>query len=259
MMLTAAAAKGSLRLPLWICPQCDHAWLQTGDAHGLIEEDYDQGYVGHRIDPFFEAQCRNVLRSEIGELRAPPATLLDVGCGNGGFLLAAQDAGYEALGVDISAGAIDIVSSRGGKAILVDFLAHDFGRTFDIISMWDVVEHLREPVRFFQRARELLNSGGILLVKTPGVGRQALALTRVRPRWAGGLLQAPHHVQYWTQESMDAIMRRAGFARVVYWPGRSFRSAPETRSPVRKARRWTRTKLLRLTGSENIFCAGRSS
>jgi 2-polyprenyl-3-methyl-5-hydroxy-6-metoxy-1,4-benzoquinol methylase len=258
MMLTAAAERGPLRLPLWRCNQCGHAWLQTGDAHELIEEEYDQGYVGHRIDPFFETQCRAVILNEIGPLRPPPATLLDVGCGNGGFLLAAQEAGYEALGVDISAGAIEIVRSRGGKALSVDFLTHDFGRTFDVISMWDVVEHLREPIRFFQRARELLRPGGILVVKTPGVGMQALALTRVRPRWAGGLLQAPHHVHYWTRDSMDAIMRRAGFAEVIYWPPRAFRSAPESKSPTRKARRWVRTKLLMLAGSRNIFCAGRA-
>lgn len=258
MKLTVPAAQEYLCLPLWRCAQCGHAWLQTGDAHGLIEEEYDQGYVGHRVDPFFEDQCRKAIRTEIGPHSPPPATLLDVGCGNGGFLLAAQEAGYDTLGIDISAGAIEIVESRGGKALPVDFLTHDFGRTFDVISMWDVVEHLRDPFRFFQRAREMLSPGGILVVKTPGVGKQALTLTRVRPQWAGGLLQAPHHVHYWTQDSMAAIMHRAGFAEVVHWPPRSFRSDPKTKSVTRKVRRWVRTTLLKLTGSRNIFCAGRA-
>lgn len=258
MQLNASTASGTLRLPLWRCRQCNHAWLSTGDEHGLIEEEYEQGYVGHRIDPYFETRCRETIQQEVSPLVPPPASLLDVGCGNGGFLLAAKNAGYEALGIDISQGAIDIVRRRGGEAICVDFLTHDFGRTFDVISMWDVVEHLQDPYLFFQRARELLNPGGILIVKTPGVGGQALSLTKVRPQWAGGLLQAPHHVQYWTLASMGAIMQRAGFRQVVHWPRRSFRSPPETTSLTRKIRRWARTQVLRLTGSENIYCAGRA-
>ena len=258
-VLDTTLAKRPLRLPLWRCDECGHAWLQTGEAHGLIEEDYDSDYLGHRIDVFLEAQFRAAIQSDIRPLRPPPASLLDVGCGNGSFLLTAQEAGYQAVGIDISAGAVDIVKDRGGKALAVDFLTHDFGQTFDIISMWDVVEHLRDPFKFFQRARDLLSPGGVLVIKTPSFGKPLLDLTRARNRCAGGLLTAPHHVQFWTQESIAAIMNRAGFADVVYWPSRSFHSVPETKSVPRIVRRWIRTELHRLTGSRNIYCAGRLS
>lgn len=259
MMLSVTTAHGLLQRPLFRCKGCDHAWLDTSEGHERIEEDYARGYVGHRIDPFFERQCRIAIGAEIRPLVPPPAALLDVGCGNGSFLLAAQEAGYDGLGIDISSEAVDLVKSRGGKAIAVDFLSYEFRQKFDVISMWDVVEHLRDPYLFLRRAKELLNPGGILIIKTPSVGKLVLWLTRVRNAWAGSLLQAPHHVHYWSPRSMTVIMHRAGFTKIIRWRPRKFRSVPETKSLCRKATRIVRNALLRGAGSRNIFCVGRAA
>jgi 2-polyprenyl-3-methyl-5-hydroxy-6-metoxy-1,4-benzoquinol methylase len=256
--LPAVISRQKLDLPLFICELCSHGWLDTRGKHGLIEQEYDRDYAGHRIDPFFEQQCRDVVQAEIRSIIPSPAKVLDVGCGNGGFIIACQNAGYEATGVDISTEAVAIAIERGGKALAVDFLSYNFQQRFDIISMWDVIEHLSDPLIFLNRARELLNPGGALIIKTPAVGKRALALARLLPAKSGAILNTPHHVQFWTETSMTELLTRARFPIVTFWTPRRFRSASPTRSVALKSRRWILNQLLTFSGNSNIFCAART-
>jgi 2-polyprenyl-3-methyl-5-hydroxy-6-metoxy-1,4-benzoquinol methylase len=255
--LSVTTLVGNIKMPLFRCSICKHAWLDTGNSHKIIEDEYSNDYIGHRIDSYFEFQCRKTIINEIAPLISPPATLLDVGCGNGGFLLAAQELGYNSLGVDISKQAVEIVNNRGGKAMEVDFLSYNFDHSFDVITMWDVVEHLKDPFIFFKRAKQLLNPKGILIIKTPSVGIVPLYMAKCNNDLAGALLQAPHHVQYWTQKSIDALFDRSGFGEIIHWKPRKFRSEPETKSIQKKIRRKIRNTILHFTASENLYCAAR--
>jgi len=184
------------------CPQCTHSWLVTAqDQHHQVEEIYDHDYAGHRIDKTFEMKCREALMLDISPHMPPPACLLDVGCGNGSFVLAAQEAGYDTLGIDISEEGVAFAVSRGANAHHYDFLTHAFDKKFDIITMWDVVEHLHSPAIFIHRARELLKPGGILIIKTPSIGKLCLLFVRLFGNSAPALLQAPDHIHYWTRSS----------------------------------------------------------
>ena len=81
--------------------------------------------------------------------------------------------------------------------------------------MWDVIEHLRDPGAFFERSRAVLRPGGLLIGKVPAFGGISVGLSKRVPRLAGMLLGAPDHVQYFTQQSLGALLQRAGFA--VEW------------------------------------------
>ena len=139
------------------CRACGHRFLRTSeDEQRQIESLYGHDYKGYVADPVFAARVRELLAACIVPRKPPPARVLDVGCGNGEFLVAAKERGYDAEGIDVSEAAAAMVRKRGVRARAADFLTADLGGAFDVITMWDVVEHLRVPSAFLRRARALL-------------------------------------------------------------------------------------------------------
>ena len=242
------------------CPACRHRFLPTTAAQQAeIERTYGHDYEGYAADAFFERTVREEIAAHLVPRVPPPATVLDVGSGAGEFLLAAQAAGYDARGVDVSDAAAAIARSRGTRAEAADFLTHDFGRTFDVVSMWDVVEHLREPAAFFRRARELLSPRGVLLLKIPGFhGRAFLAIGAV-PRLAQTILGAPAHIQYFCRQSLEAPLDRTGFPARAWLPPRPLRDIywlPGASPPVRQAARARQALFSPLgSGALNLFAS----
>ncbi|MBC7101624.1 MAG: class I SAM-dependent methyltransferase [Parvibaculum sp.] len=178
---------------------------------------------------------------------------------NGSFALAAEEFGYRALGIDISAEGVEFAVSRGANARNLDFLTYNFNQKFDIVTMWDVVEHLREPARFLVRAGALLNPGGILVIKTPSIGEPCLRVVQRFPSLASTLLEAPDHVQFWTKPAMDTLLKRSGFRQVAYRPSRGFRSPAHGGSPMRKLKRKVKSALRQYGGNSNLYLSARLS
>lgn len=156
-----------------------------------------------------------VLQRQIAPHKPAPADVLDVGCGSGDFMAAACEAGYSVQGIDVSEASAAICQSKGLKAVSGDYLTYDFGQKFDVITMWDVIEHLRNPGAFLIRSRELLKPGGVLFGKVPGFGDVSVGLSKRMPRMAGALLGAPSHVQYFDEESLRSLLSRLRFD--VHW------------------------------------------
>lgn len=99
-------------------------------------------------------------------------SVLDIGCGEGRFLDVAKQAGLRTAGVEISQRAARIAEDKGHLVInqsIVDCPVPD-GLRFDVVTMWDILEHLRSPGRVLQHAAAALNPGGYLLVLTPMMG-----------------------------------------------------------------------------------------
>lgn len=98
-------------------------------------------------------------------------SLLDVGCGIGNFLEYAQARGIEAFGSDIDASAIDEATSRGLRAVVADELGEAIpDGSMDVITLWDVIEHVYTPDELISSVLPKLRGGGLLLIETPNAG-----------------------------------------------------------------------------------------
>lgn len=213
------------------CAACGHRFtLGEAVAAPALEQLYHEHYVGFREDPAFERALGAYLARAFAPRLAKGARILDVGCGNGQFLAAARRAGYTGVGMDFSEAAAELCRSRGLAASAGDFLSMDVGRCFDAVTLWDVVEHLPEPLAFARRAAELLRPGGWLFMKTPAVGDLSFRVTSAVPRLAGALLGTPAHVQFFTERSMQRLADRAGFAAPQVEHGGGMRTREHTRS-----------------------------
>ena len=190
--------------------------------------------------------------------------LLDVGCALGDFLLEAKASGWDVEGVEISAFAAEQARARGLRVTTgrLEELALP-AASFDVITLYDSVEHLVDPVATLAAVRRLLVPGGIVHLVTPNVGGlQARLLGRLWYHYKPG-----EHLFYFSHRTLRAVCEAAGlrwdgwqrsasyltftycFNRMRYyapapfaaleWLGRTFRFGPYAfRVPVGEMEAW---------------------
>jgi len=133
--------------------------------------------------------------------------LLDVGCHIGVFLEIAQERGWEAWGVEPSRWAARQARSKGLRVIegtLDDVhLTEEF---FDVITMWDVIEHLTDPLRDLRKSYRLLRKGGLICIHTMNI--ESLFARLMGSRWPW-LMEM--HLYYFSPRTLGEMLRKAGF------------------------------------------------
>lgn len=142
----------------------------------------------------------------VRSVAAPPARVLDYGCGNGAFAGYMAHAGYESVGLEpFSLG----TTARSGNLTLMqaplEEAAAELG-TFDVITLWHVLEHVPAPVDVLQKLKALLRPGGTLVVSVPNLAS-----------WQGALfggawfhLDPPRHLVHFERDTLRDCLGRAG-------------------------------------------------
>lgn len=96
---------------------------------------------------------------------------LDIGCGGGLFLSRLKAEGADVTGVELSDTRAFYAKEKHGfevvKRTIEDEFWKSFHSTFDIVTLWDVIEHVNYPFATLQAAAKMLKPGGILLIDTP--------------------------------------------------------------------------------------------
>jgi 2-polyprenyl-3-methyl-5-hydroxy-6-metoxy-1,4-benzoquinol methylase len=136
-----------------------------------------------------------------------PGRVLDVGSHIGLFLEIAQEAGWEAWGVEPSNWAAERARARG-LSVIHGALDHaDLPReSFDAVTMWDVIEHLNDPLGALRHCRELLKPGGVIAVCTMDVSALFPRLTGRRWPWYMQM-----HLIYFSKRTLAAMLDAAGY------------------------------------------------
>jgi SAM-dependent methyltransferase len=152
----------------------------------------------------------------VGAYRTPPGRLLDVGCATGLFVAAARDAGWAATGIDASAWAVARAAERCPQATfrqgLVDHLDFPAG-SFDVVTLWDVLEHVPQPLPALHRVRGWLAPGGCLFLSLPDAESRPARL--MGKRW---VLLLREHLWYFSPATMAALLPQADFELVAVRP-----------------------------------------
>jgi SAM-dependent methyltransferase len=197
------------------CTGCGLVFANPQPTDEVLEDYYGPEYFQKNADKFLEFPLhREVelrLRRYLRELArvAPAGRVLDVGCGTGTFLLLAKEAGYSGTGVELSAYAAELGRQKLGVAIRTGRLEELRGETpFEAITMWDFLEHTREPLEILRCARRQLAPGGHLLMTVPNVG--SWWANAMGPRWVG-FDKASEHLFYFTRGSLRRMLTLAGF------------------------------------------------
>jgi SAM-dependent methyltransferase len=202
-----------------------------------------------------ERQKVRILRQHLAE----GSSILDVGCSRGHFVFEARRQGFAAEGLEPSHLFCEIARAEL-KVPVTEGQLEDFhpGVCFDGLVLWDVLEHLYEPVRVTLHAARLLKPGGILLLQTPnylGLGHRCKALL-----YRLGIKHDdyrhfgfPWHVYSFDRRSLTALLSKAGLTplRFESWPRqlKDGQTGPLAGAIISASRRW------RL--SDYIMCVAR--
>ncbi len=137
--------------------------------------------------------------------------LLDVGCAAGFLLEVAMEAGFDAHGVETSAAFADATTpALAGRVLYRPFETVEFSDPFDVVTMFDVLEHSDEPRALLGKAKALLREGGTLLLQIPCVDSWSrAALGRYWFHYAHG------HRAYFTRDTFARLAQDVGFT--VRW------------------------------------------
>jgi SAM-dependent methyltransferase len=163
--------------------------------------------------------------------RRPAAgRLLDFGAGSGTFVRAAIDAGWDAVGVEHSTAA----ARRAKEYYGVDLVGEIPGGKFDVITLWDVVEHLKEPIKVLESLRESMVIGGSIIISTGNY--ESWMRKSQGDRW--GLYLLDHHY-YFTPASLEETLKRSGFFGFELFAGKRMKPSFRLyRHPIRAFRDW---------------------
>jgi SAM-dependent methyltransferase len=193
------------------------ARFRRGVLHGYLNSRY-----GYRLEPALELgrlllplvphavpRTDRFIRHLHHTGRRP--SLLDLGCGNGAFLVQMRDMGWRVHGLDTDARALEEAERAGLEVThgtLEDLEAA--GPRYDAITLGHVIEHLPDPLDALRRTCDLLRPGGMVWLATPNV--EALGHRLFGRDWYA--VDAPRHLSLFTQRALGDLLRRAGFERV---------------------------------------------
>lgn len=170
----------------------------------LYTEAEDDVYVRETAgrDATFRRRLRALLTHH-----PPPARLLDVGAHVGAFVTAARAAGYDAEGLEPSDWAVRVAAASGVPVTKGSLATGLFpGDSFDIVTMWDVIEHLHDPRQGLSLVHEMTRPGGMLVVHTMDIGSVAARCLGRRWPW---LMEM--HLHYFSRKTLVAMLEASGF------------------------------------------------
>jgi SAM-dependent methyltransferase len=153
---------------------------------------------------------------------------LDIGCSTGQLIYHLSRQGWIVTGIDIDADAIAVGLNNGLNVSVCRLEDSSFDeRSFDVIHMGDLIEHVRSPRLLLETANSFLCEGGLVVIKTPngagGFARASLALARLcKFPWAHS--EAPYHLYEFGVSSLSILLSRTGFEvqEIIYSTGPSF-------------------------------------
>jgi SAM-dependent methyltransferase len=158
------------------------------------------------------------------ERHVRPGRLLDIGCGDGSFVHHMARYGWDATGIDFSRSALEIArrTRSGGRFLHGALEDHAFpaGR-LDLVTFWQVLEHIAEPRPLLCRSHELLRRGGLLVAAVPNI--EGLSSQLTGERWWG--LDVPRHLVHYSPSTLRRSLEWAGF-RVLRIRHRSLQYDP---------------------------------
>ena len=133
--------------------------------------------------------------------------LLDVGCYIGVFVEIAREAGWQAVGLEPSAWGVAEARKRGLEVIEGTLAEADLpAASFDVVTLWDVIEHLTDPLGELRQAHRVLKPGGLIVIHTMDI--ESLFAKLMGPKWPW-LMEM--HLYFFSHGTLKQMLATAGF------------------------------------------------
>lgn len=203
---------------LYTCANCGVVTLCPQPSIDEIEKYYPDDYISYpvpieqeksrfkRIDRQYGVYKR---RNKVEKYTSKKSgKILDIGCATGVFLKEMQDHGWDAYGVEPSTYAAEVAVSQPGLNIFNGYLDHaNFEEnSFDVITLWDVFEHLLDPVATLEIIKQILKPDGSLVITMPNTDSWERKF--FRQYWAGW--DVPRHYHIFSEDAIERLLKEHG-------------------------------------------------
>jgi len=176
----------------------------TGQAKNMSYDNF--GYEKNYFEEKGPEQMINAHRrlKVIERLKPLKGRLLDIGCAAGFFLNVARERGWQPFGLELSETAAEFARKQFKLNIVTGTFEHAPlpENYYDVITAWDVIEHVLEPQIFIRKTFTLLKNNGMLVIGTPNVGSLAYKLRK--NHWYH--LKPPEHIFYYNPETLKQLL-----------------------------------------------------
>jgi 2-polyprenyl-3-methyl-5-hydroxy-6-metoxy-1,4-benzoquinol methylase len=194
------------------CPNCSLVWLKNSPSPAQMS-----GHYGPKYDRIIALAGENSPSKSKGRLKvidryASCGTLLDMGCNSGAFLAALESSRWRLFGIEMSPEAARKAEITTGATIFVgDILEANFPpESFDVITCFDVLEHVYSPRLVLQRVHEWLKPGGIFYTQLPNIDSGEARI--FKSYWYG--LELPRHISHFSPQSLRYLAKSVGLQEV---------------------------------------------
>lgn len=194
------------------CCNCGLVYLNPRPDRANIDRYYNErGYYAYQLvdeNNILVGSRHMRLASRLTKTLTQAGAMLDVGCGNGSFLWAMQRQGWRVAGVELHVLTAERLRRHG-----LTVFAGNFGelnlpeRSYDLITMLEVLEHLHDPIGALRQAYNLIRPGGRLFITVPNIG--SLEYHLFKAGWVA--LEPPLHLYHFNPLTLRIMLEQVGF------------------------------------------------
>ena len=205
------------------CKNCGFQFMNPQYSNAYLADFYSQYIDAKDFEEWNETSLYvHGFYLSLIEKYIKPGKLIDIGCGNGHLMKAALNRGWSVHGYDIDDATTRKVMERLGVTIdSGNFFAAKLGSDYDLITMHQVLEHLKNPNEYLEKVHSLIKSGGFLFVAVPNIKSLSSRIKSwqekigLRKRNVGKHYDTSHHLSYFEPKTIVTLLKQHGF-KVVY-------------------------------------------
>ena len=211
--------KGNVEQKIYKCNNCGLICVYPQPTQDELINLYSQSYFDDNYAAISEARLK-IFRDRLDRINKQyenKGRLLDIGCGIGLFLKVAQENGWNAVGIEPSKYAVEYARKEFGVEVFHGTLdSVTFEKySFHLITMWDVLCSLVDPLKALRQTYDLLKINGLLVIKVPNRPKihfvLSSILSKISPTQGMGFLHLPYQMYHFTPKVLRNILEKVGY------------------------------------------------